>query len=100
MVLDGASNGDRLRRRPRAGRRAVSISFGRALYGMTATEAAVAGLISKGTGVKAAARKLGIAPSTVRTHLHRVFEKTETRRQAELAHLVNQVASRSGTLIK
>ena len=72
----------------------------RALYGMTGTEATVAGLISTGTGVKAAARKLGIAPSTVRTHLHRVFEKTETRRQAELAHLVNQVASLSGTIIK
>ncbi len=72
----------------------------RALYGMTGTEAAVAGLISKGTGVKAAARKLGIAPSTVRTHLHRVFKKTETKRQAELAHLVNQVASLSGTIIK
>jgi DNA-binding CsgD family transcriptional regulator len=72
----------------------------RALYGMTPAEAAVAGLISKGAGVKAAARALAIAPSTVRTHLHRAFEKTGTRRQAELGHLVNQVASFSPLLKK
>jgi DNA-binding CsgD family transcriptional regulator len=62
----------------------------RALYGMTRAEATVAGLISKGSGVKGAARTLGIAPSTARTHLHRVFEKTGTRRQAELARLINK----------
>ena len=62
-----------------------------ALYGMTRTEAAVAGLISKGGGVKAAARKLGIAPSTARTHLHRIFDKTGTTGQAELAYLINQI---------
>jgi DNA-binding CsgD family transcriptional regulator len=62
-----------------------------ALYGMTRTEAAVAGLVSKGGGVKAAARKLGIAPSTARTHLHRIFDKTGTRGQAELAYLINKI---------
>jgi DNA-binding CsgD family transcriptional regulator len=67
----------------------------RALYGMTRAEATVAGLISKGAGVKATARQLGIAPSTARTHLHRIFDKTGTRRQAELAHLVNKIASPS-----
>jgi DNA-binding CsgD family transcriptional regulator len=61
------------------------------LYGMTRMEAAVAGLISKGGGVKAAARKLGIAPSTARTHLHRIFDKTGTKGQAELAYLINQI---------
>jgi DNA-binding CsgD family transcriptional regulator len=70
----------------------------RTLYGMTRAEATVAGLISKGSGVKAAARQLGIAPSTARTHLHRVFDKTGTRRQAELAHLVNQITSLSRPL--
>ena len=68
----------------------------RALYGMTPTEAAVARLIAKGRGVKAAARAMGIAPSTARTHLHRVFAKTETGRQAELAHLLNQIAPFGG----
>jgi DNA-binding CsgD family transcriptional regulator len=71
----------------------LSASRLRSLYGMTRAEATVAGLISKGSGVKAAARQLGIAPSTARTHLHRVFDKTGTRRQAELAHLINQIAS-------
>jgi DNA-binding CsgD family transcriptional regulator len=70
----------------------------RALYGITPTEATVARLISKGSGVKGAARALGIAPSTARTHLHRVFEKTGTTRQAELAHLVNRIASLSGSV--
>jgi DNA-binding CsgD family transcriptional regulator len=68
----------------------------RVLYGMTRAEARVAGLISKGGGVKATARILGIAPSTARTHLHRVFDKTGTTRQAELAHLVRQITSLSG----
>ena len=73
----------------------LSESRMRALYGMTGMEATVAGLISKGNGVKVAARKLGIAPSTVRTHLHRVFEKNRDETQAELAHLMNEVASLS-----
>jgi hypothetical protein len=34
---------------------------------------------------------LGIAPSTARTHLHRIFDKTWTRGQAELAYLINQI---------
>jgi len=70
----------------------------RALYGMTRAEAIVAGVISKGGGIKAAARVLGIAPSTARTHLHRVFDKTGATRQAELAHLVGQITSFSGAL--
>lgn len=72
----------------------------RELYRVTPTEATVARLIAKGSGVKAAARVLGIAPSTARTHLHRVFEKTGTSRQAELAHLVNRIASVSSADIK
>jgi len=63
-----------------------------ALFGLTPTEAAVAGRIMRGDGVKAAARALGIAPNTVRTHLSRIFEKTETHRQAELVRLLQQVA--------
>jgi DNA-binding CsgD family transcriptional regulator/PAS domain-containing protein len=70
----------------------------RAFYGVTPTEATIARLISRGSGVKAAARVLGIAPSTARTHLHRVFEKTGTSRQAELTNLVNSLASLSGNL--
>ena len=58
------------------------------LYKLTRSEAALAHIVSTGIGVKAAARTLGIAPSTARTHLRRTFEKTGAGRQAELANLV------------
>ena len=64
----------------------------RALFGLTPAEAAVARRIMRGDGIKAAARALRVAPNTVRTHLSRVFEKTETHRQAELVRLLQQVA--------
>jgi len=64
----------------------------RALFGLTPAEAAVAGRIMRGDGTKAAARALRVAPNTVRTHLSRIFEKTETHRQAELVRLLQQVA--------
>jgi DNA-binding CsgD family transcriptional regulator len=38
---------------------------------------------------------LGISEQTVKTHLHRIYEKTATRRQADLVKLV---ASYAGTL--
>jgi DNA-binding CsgD family transcriptional regulator len=60
----------------------------RGLYGLTPTEAKVAGLVSRGGGLSAAASALGIKMSTARTHLHRIFDKTGTRRQSELARLI------------
>jgi DNA-binding CsgD family transcriptional regulator len=39
-------------------------------------------------GAPEVAAKLGIAPSTVRTHVGRLFEKTGARRQADLVKLV------------
>jgi DNA-binding CsgD family transcriptional regulator len=66
------------------------------LYRLTHTEAALATAVSKGGGVKAAARALGIAPSTARTHLKSVFGKTGTARQAELATLVAASCGRVG----
>jgi DNA-binding CsgD family transcriptional regulator len=63
----------------------------RTLYALTPTEALVSHHVARGVGVKVAARILGIAPSTVRTHLHRVFMKTGVKRQAELACLMRQL---------
>ena len=66
----------------------------RAVYGLTAAEAATACLVAAGKGVPAAAAALRVGPSTARTHLMRVFAKTGTHRQAELAALVGQLAGR------
>ena len=60
----------------------------RTLFGLTPTESAVAVRIAQGQGVAAAAESLRVSPSTLRWHLQRVFEKTGTTRQAELARLV------------
>lgn len=57
-------------------------------FGFTPTEALVALEIAVGTGVQAAAERLGIGIGTVKTHLVRVFAKTNTNRQAELARLL------------
>jgi len=65
----------------------------REIYGLTAAEAAVVASIAQGQGVKDAAEALGIAPSTLRWHLQRVFEKTGTTRQAELARLVERLGA-------
>jgi DNA-binding CsgD family transcriptional regulator len=60
----------------------------RALYDLTPTEASVAILVSSGEGVADAAVALRMQTSTARTHLHRVFDKTGTRRQSQLARLL------------
>lgn len=57
-------------------------------FGFTRTEALVALEIVMGTGVQAAAERLAIGVGTVKTHLVRVFAKTNTNRQAELARLL------------
>lgn len=57
-------------------------------YGLTPMEAAVAVEIAHGEGLQSVAERLGIATSTARTHLQHAFEKTGTRRQAQLAWLV------------
>jgi len=59
----------------------------RTRYRLTPAEAAFALEILKGDGREAAAARLGISLSTARTHLSRIFEKTDVRRQAELVRL-------------
>ena len=64
-----------------------------ALYDLTPTEARVMIEIASGKNRAAAALSLGIADSTVKTHLTRVFEKTGTSEQSELAKLVASLTS-------
>lgn len=63
-----------------------------ALYGLTPAEARVACDVGSGRNPNEVADVLGLTPATVRTHLHRVFAKTDTRRQAELVRLLAQIA--------
>ncbi|HTR07928.1 MAG TPA: helix-turn-helix transcriptional regulator [Paraburkholderia sp.] len=67
-----------------------------ALFGLTPAEARVACEVGKGLNPKDVAEALQVLPSTVRTHLHHVFAKTTTRRQAELMRLIAQLAIARG----
>jgi DNA-binding CsgD family transcriptional regulator len=69
------------------------------LYGLTPSEARVLFAVVEIGGVRETAEALGIAEATVRTHLHRLYGKTGTARQADLVKLVagfaNPVVGRS-----
>jgi len=51
-------------------------------------------LIGAGTAPAAIATTLGIAPSTVKTHLRRVFDKTGANRQVDLVKLATSLPLR------
>jgi DNA-binding CsgD family transcriptional regulator len=57
-------------------------------YNLTPTELRVLLAIIEVGGVPDVAVALGVAESTVKTHLGRLFEKTDTRRQVDLVKLV------------
>jgi DNA-binding CsgD family transcriptional regulator len=63
------------------------------LYKLTPTELRVLLAIVQVGSAAEVAETLGIAESTVKTHLHRVFAKTGTKRQADLVKLVAGYAS-------
>jgi DNA-binding CsgD family transcriptional regulator len=63
------------------------------LFELTAAEIRVFELISAGRTTKEAAHLLGVAPSTIRTHLIRLFEKTGVNRQADLIRMAHSLAS-------
>lgn len=62
-----------------------------ALFGLTPAEARVACEVARGCDPKYVADALCVMPSTVRTHLHHVFAKTGTRRQADLMRLIARI---------
>jgi DNA-binding CsgD family transcriptional regulator len=59
-----------------------------ACYGLTPTEIKVAQAIAQGLSGSQAAASLGIRYNTLKTHLKRIFQKTHTRRQADLLRLM------------
>ncbi|MGW9181688.1 helix-turn-helix transcriptional regulator, partial [Agromyces sp. NPDC055658] len=58
------------------------------LYHLTRTEADIALRVAHGSDPKHIAEDLSISITTVRTHLHRIFDKTDTHRQVELVRLL------------
>jgi DNA-binding CsgD family transcriptional regulator len=62
------------------------------LYDLTPAEAQICSAVCKGRTLARTAADLGIAKSTARTHLLRVFEKTGCKRQAELAALAARLS--------
>ena len=63
------------------------------LYNLTPSEARVLLCIVEVGGVPKTAQVLGIAEATVKTHLHRLFGKTATTRQADLVKLVASLSN-------
>jgi DNA-binding CsgD family transcriptional regulator len=63
------------------------------LYKLTPSELRVLLAVAQVGSVAEVAEALGIAESTAKTHLHRVFAKTGTKRQADLVRLVAGYAS-------
>jgi DNA-binding CsgD family transcriptional regulator/PAS domain-containing protein len=62
----------------------------RDLFGLTTAEARVALALSEGLSPAETAERLKVSSNTVRVHLARIFDKTGTRRQSELARLMTR----------
>jgi DNA-binding CsgD family transcriptional regulator len=61
-------------------------------FALTGAEARVLGEIVAGGGLRAAATRLNITEATARTHIQRIFDKTETQRQTELIRRFFEIA--------
>jgi DNA-binding CsgD family transcriptional regulator len=57
-------------------------------HGLTATEAELAAQLAEGRTLTELANARGTSEQTARTHLKRILDKTETRRQADLVRLL------------
>ncbi|TDL74833.1 response regulator transcription factor [Palleronia sediminis] len=60
----------------------------RQLFDLTPTEACVARLVAEGLRRDQVAERLGVSGTTVAFHLRNIFDKTGTRRQADLVALI------------
>ena len=63
----------------------------REVFGLTAAEARIAERLRLGSSAEAIAEELHIRIGTIRTHIKRIHDKTETRRNSELAHLLTKI---------
>jgi DNA-binding CsgD family transcriptional regulator len=76
----------------------------RADYGLTKAEARLAKLLADGHPLPEVGELLNISPNTARTHLKRIFTKTETNRQSSLVKLIlsgspTRMINRVGSII-
>lgn len=62
-------------------------------YGLTPAESALLGRLVAGDDITAAGTALGIAKTTAKTHLARLFSKTGTNRQSVLVALASKLVS-------
>jgi DNA-binding CsgD family transcriptional regulator len=62
-------------------------------FGLTPAEARVLARLGQGESIDAAAAAIGVARTTVKTHLARILSKTGTHRQADLVALVGRLAT-------
>ncbi|WP_137864239.1 MULTISPECIES: helix-turn-helix transcriptional regulator [unclassified Sphingomonas] len=68
---------------PSADFEARAAEFGRR-FNLTTAETRLLARVARGEGLLATARGLGVTEHTARTHLNRIFSKTDTTRQADL----------------
>jgi DNA-binding CsgD family transcriptional regulator len=61
------------------------------VFGLTAAEAKMASRIAQGNNIDEAARAVGVSRETARTQLKAVFQKTSTKRQAELVAVLGRL---------
>jgi DNA-binding CsgD family transcriptional regulator len=64
------------------------IAVAQAMYGLSTAQAQLATLVAQGNDLSVAAGKLGVSINTVRTHLHRMFDRTGTHSQSALVGLL------------
>ena len=75
-----------------AGRSGTPVDAIALLYDLTPAEGKIFAGVAQGRTLDDTAQSLGIAKSTARTHLLRIFEKTGCRRQAELVALTARLS--------
>jgi DNA-binding CsgD family transcriptional regulator len=64
------------------------VASSRQLFSLTESEARFASALASGLSLTQAAQAQGVRISTARTHLARIFQKTETRQQSQLVSLL------------
>ncbi|MGY6250499.1 helix-turn-helix transcriptional regulator [Bosea thiooxidans] len=68
------------------------VACARQLFDLTETEAKFASALASGLSLTEAAGAQGVRISTARTHLARIFQKTDTRQQSQLVSLLRSAA--------